>query len=55
MTLQHVYILNHGIKETARLMARAESTISANLDAADHALSEWFGNRAELQKKSLST
>jgi hypothetical protein len=55
MTLQHVYILNHGINETSRLLSRAESTIKANLDAADHALSEWFGNRAEAQKKSFPT
>ena len=51
ITLQFIYIKNLGIKETARRMARAESTIKANLDAADHALSAWFGERAEKQKR----
>jgi len=51
VTLQHIYIAGVGIKETARRMARAESTIKANLDQADHALSEWFGERAEKQKR----
>lgn len=55
MTLQHIYIQGLGIKETSRRMARAESTIKANLDQADHALSEWFGDRAEKQKKSFTT
>lgn len=55
MTLQHIYIKGLGIKETARRMARAESTIKANLDQADHALSEWFGERAALNKKSFTT
>lgn len=50
-TLQFIYIKNLGIKETARRMMRAESTIKANLDAADHALSQWFGQHAEKQKR----
>ena len=50
VTLQHIYIQGVGIKETARHMARAESTIKANLDSADHALSEWFGERDEKRK-----
>jgi len=55
MTLQHIYVQSLGIKETSRRMSRAESTICANLDAADHALSEWFGNRATMQNKSSTT
>lgn len=51
ITLQHIYVAGIGIKETARRMARAESTIKANLEQADHALSEWFGERAEKQKR----
>ena len=55
-TLQLIYVEGIGIRETARKMMRAESTVKANLDAADHALSQWFGERAEKQKeKSLST
>ena len=48
-TLQFIYIKGLGIKETARRMARAESTIKANLDQADHALSQWFGERKQLK------
>lgn len=55
MTLQHIYVQGIGIKETCRRMARAESTIFANLDQADKALSEWFGERAQKQKKSFPT
>lgn len=49
-TLQLIYIEGIGVKMTARRMARAESTIKANLDAADHALSVWFRERDELKK-----
>lgn len=55
MTLQFIYVKGIGIKMTARMMARAESTIKANLDSADHALSEWFNARAEAKKSNLST
>ena len=53
MTLQHIYIEGIGLNETARRMARAKSTISANLDQADHALSAWFGERVESKKRVL--
>jgi hypothetical protein len=45
-TLHLIYITGCGIKATARHMARAESTIKGNLDAADHALSVWFREHA---------
>jgi hypothetical protein len=54
MTLQHIYVQGIGIRETARRMAKVESTIKANLDAADHALSEWFGERAEKSKRVIT-
>ena len=54
MTLQHIYIKGVGIKETARRMARAESTIKVNLDQADHALSAWFGERSERLKRVIT-
>lgn len=47
MTLQLIYVKGVGIKEAARQMSRAESTIKANLDQADHALREWFNAKAE--------
>jgi len=51
MTLQLIYIAGIGIRETARRMARAESTIKAHLEQADHALSQWFGERAKNPKR----
>lgn len=55
-TLLWIYIEGIGIRETARRMGRAESTVKSSLDQADHALSQWFGERTEAQKKrSLST
>lgn len=55
MTLQHIYVQGIGIKETCRRMAKAESTVYANLDAADRALSEWFGERKQEKKNSFPT
>lgn len=42
MALLLIYVQNLGVKLTARRMARAESTIKANLEEADRALAEWF-------------
>ena len=56
VTLHHSYIAGIGVRETARRMARAESTVKANLDQADHALSEWFSVKAEInaaKKKAM--
>lgn len=49
-TLQLIYIDGIGIKATALRMGRAESTIKANLDQSDHALSVWFRDHAEVAK-----
>lgn len=58
-TLQSIYVDGIGIRAAARRAGLAESTIKAHLDQADHALSAWFGDRAEAHKKiiekSLST
>ena len=45
LTLQCVYVRGLGIKRTALMLARAESTIKANLEQADHALAQWFSDR----------
>jgi hypothetical protein len=45
MTLYLIYIEGAGIRGAARYMCKAESTIKANLDQADHALSQWFTER----------
>lgn len=53
VTLQHIYPKNKGIKETARIMGRAESTIKANLEQADHAIRSWFAERSEKQQARI--
>lgn len=47
ITLQYIYIDGIGIRATALKMARAEATIKANLDQADHAIAVWFRNRQD--------
>lgn len=54
-TLHCIYLQDTGIKGAARRLCKAESTIHANLDQADHALSAWFGARAEKKKLSSTT
>lgn len=39
----------------AKRMCRAESTINANLTAADHAISRWLEDKAELQRKAADS
>lgn len=41
-----IYVADVGIKEAARRVGRAESTVKANLDQADHVLSRWLVERA---------
>lgn len=53
-TLQGIYPLALGIRETARQEGVAESTIKARLDQADHALRVWLTERAE-SKRSFTT
>jgi hypothetical protein len=48
-TLSHVYVDGIGIKETARRMRRAESTIYAHLEQAENCLAQWFRERSERQ------
>jgi pantoate kinase len=49
-TLQYIYPQGMGIAATARLMARAESTIKVQLEEADRALAAWFTDRQEKQQ-----
>ncbi|MFC5524029.1 antiterminator Q family protein [Polaromonas jejuensis] len=50
-TLQHIYVKGVGIKEAARRLGRAESTVKAQLEQADQALSLWFVERADKRKR----
>lgn len=47
-----IYVDNVGIRNAARKMARAESTIKANLEDADHALADWFDRQAAVREGS---
>lgn len=47
LTLQLVYVKGVGHRKAAEMMCRAESTIKANIDAADHCLRDWFNAKAE--------
>jgi hypothetical protein len=54
--LQLIYIAGIGINATSRRLGRAESTIKANLEQADQALSVWFLERSQkLKYKSTLT
>ncbi|MBY0455246.1 MAG: hypothetical protein K2Q11_10260 [Burkholderiaceae bacterium] len=47
LVLGCIYLRDLGIKETARQMQRAESTVKANLEHADHAIDRWVVERME--------
>lgn len=52
VTLECIYLRDLGIKGTAARMQRAESTIKAQLEQADHAIAAWLDDKAaELDKK----
>lgn len=53
--LQAIYIRDTGIRGAATSLGKAESTIKAQLDQADHALSAWFSDRASRKEKSFTT
>ena len=46
-TLEFIYLKDLGVKETALRMQRAQSTIKAQLEQADHAIASWLEERAE--------
>lgn len=53
LTLRLHYVEGFEIYRVALKMARAESTIKANLDAADHLLAQWFRARDEVASARL--
>lgn len=53
--LQAYYVTGPGgARATAHRLGKAESTIKAQLEQADHALCQWFIARSDRQKKSLA-
>ena len=50
-TLECIYLRDLGVKATALRMQRAESTIKAQLEQADHAIAAWLEDRAQQQDK----
>lgn len=51
VTLDCIYIKDLGVKQAARRMLRAESTIKAQLEQADHAIDSWLSAWAEEQER----
>lgn len=51
-TLQLIYLRGVGIKQAAKTMQRAESTIKAQLDQADAKLAAWFTERQRQQAEA---
>lgn len=51
ITLQCIYLLDLGVKQTARRMQRAESTIKAQLEQADHAIAAWLDAKATARER----
>lgn len=49
-----IYVHDTGIRGAAFQLGKAESTVKAQLDAADHALSAWFAERASRKEKSFA-
>ena len=46
VTLDCIYLKDLGVQQTARRMQRAESTIKAQLEQADHAIAAWLDAKA---------
>ncbi|MFI8616499.1 hypothetical protein ACIGHN_13440 [Acidovorax sp. NPDC077693] len=51
VTLCHYYLDGLGIRETARVMRRGESTIRAQLEQADHAIAVLLSHQAEERER----
>lgn len=51
LTLQHIYVDGWGIKRTAVVMGKAESTVKGHLDQADHALAAWYEAQRERREQ----
>lgn len=49
--LVHIYLQDKGIAMTAQIMCRAQSTIKAQLEQADHAIAAWLQARAEERER----
>ena len=50
-TLDCIYLKALGVKATALEMGRAESTIKAQLEQADHAIANWLNDQAEAKER----
>lgn len=51
VTLECIYIKDLGVRATALKMCRAESTIKAQLEQADHAIAAWLEAKAEERER----
>lgn len=55
VTLVHIYLQDKGIPLTAQLMNRAQSTIKAQLEHADHAIATWLDAKAQERERTRAT
>ncbi len=53
--LQCIYVKTMTVREAARELGKAESTVKALLDVADHALATWFIDRHAKKQKSFTS
>ena len=51
VTIDCIYLKDLGVRATAQRMQRAESTIKAQLEQADHAIAAWLDAKAEEQER----
>ena len=51
MTVTLIYARGFPRYQVARKMAKAESTVDANLALADHAIARWFDDKADVNRR----
>ena len=55
VTIDCIYLKDLGVRATAQRMQRAESTIKAQLEQADHFIDAWLQAKAEEAEKATAT
>lgn len=54
-TIELIYLKGESIRRTAETMCKAESTIKANLDQADHAIAAYLREKEEVRERATAT
>ncbi len=55
VVIECIYLRDLGIRATAQRMARAESTVKANLEQADQAIDAWLSDKAQEKARRADT